>query len=110
MDKYIITYARVMGRDHLSRQMNRQDALRYIETDKYVVGVVSDGCGSGHFSEVGANLTADYVARRTVKYLQENTSLQSIPNIVASDLICALRSTMIVFDAKEQDVYDYLLA
>ena len=52
----------VVGRDHVAILKNNQDAFAIFDgkADKedVLIGVVCDGCGSGHHSEVGAQLAA----------------------------------------------------
>jgi hypothetical protein len=56
---------KVVGRDHLLDGRNCQDALYQlafeINGSPYVVGVVSDGCGEGQHSEIGAKLAAPFL-------------------------------------------------
>ena len=46
---------------------NCQDSVALLESDRYTVGVIADGCGSGAHSEIGANLTTDWWLK-TVTY------------------------------------------
>jgi hypothetical protein len=48
----------VTGRDHVTTGRNNQDAFCWSVTPEATVAVVSDGCGSGRHSEVGAQLGA----------------------------------------------------
>lgn len=58
----------VTGRDHFLAGENRQDALRVKHHDEdgkeFIVAVVSDGCGEGKYSEVGAHFTAETTLRK----------------------------------------------
>ena len=45
-----------MGKEHLRRGKNNQDAFYWRQTDDLTIAVVADGCGSGKFSEVGAQI------------------------------------------------------
>jgi hypothetical protein len=53
----------VIGRYHLHKNMNNQDALVVLKSEDKIVAVVCDGCGSGEKSEVGANLGASIIAK-----------------------------------------------
>lgn len=55
--------AQHIGRTHLLDGRNRQDALRVVEGDSYVIGVICDGCSEGQYSEVGANLGAEIFSK-----------------------------------------------
>ena len=48
----------VIGRDHVRLGRNNQDAFCWSATPHATVAVVADGCGSGRYSEVGAQLGA----------------------------------------------------
>lgn len=52
----------VAGRDHVHAGRNNQDALCVLTEPEVTVAVVCDGCSSGRFSEVGAQLGARLVA------------------------------------------------
>ena len=49
--------AATLGRDHAVLRRNRQDAAAAEAIGEAAFGVVSDGCGEGSASEVGALLT-----------------------------------------------------
>ena len=53
----------VTGLEHVRLGRNNQDALAACELGGLLSVVVTDGCGSGAFSEVGARLGASYFAR-----------------------------------------------
>jgi hypothetical protein len=52
------------GREHLRCARNNQDGWAVVTEDDVVVAVVTDGCGSGAHSEVGAQLGARFLAHR----------------------------------------------
>jgi hypothetical protein len=53
----------VAGRDHKALLKNNQDAYVFEARKDALVGVVADGCGSGAWSEVGAQLGARLVVQ-----------------------------------------------
>lgn len=64
----------ITGRDHLQplKWSNGQDGLctlDLIEKSGIAIAVVSDGCGSGQHSEVGAKIAARFVAQSILRYL-----------------------------------------
>ena len=58
-----VAVASVLGSDHARVGRNNQDAALVVRGDRFLLGVVSDGCGSCHRSEVGAVLATRLVAR-----------------------------------------------
>jgi hypothetical protein len=48
----------VLGREHAAAGRNNQDAFCWLSAPGLTLGVVSDGCGSGRHSELGARLGA----------------------------------------------------
>ena len=50
-----------IGTDHQFSMRNRQDYCNFFEDDKYIIGVVCDGCSEGKHSEVGAALVGNFI-------------------------------------------------
>ncbi|MDJ0897902.1 MAG: protein phosphatase 2C domain-containing protein [Xenococcus sp. MO_188.B8] len=72
----------VRGREHLRLERNNQDAYAILRNEQYTVAVVCDGCGSGQYSEVGAQIGA----RLTIESLTRALSSQSSKgNPISSD-------------------------
>ncbi len=65
MIKKIIS-ASIIGISHRKLFYNNQDAYKIIHKEDFVVGVVCDGCGSCMNSDIGAKLTAEFVANYCV--------------------------------------------
>ena len=63
----------VQGRDHDRIGLNNQDAFAWSCTERAIVAVVCDGCGSGAHNEVGAWMGA----RLTVQILKKLTEKQA---------------------------------
>lgn len=63
MTSYAVTTASVVGRDHARLFRNNQDGVAARLDGGVAVAVVTDGCGSGASSEVGARLGARYLAQ-----------------------------------------------
>jgi hypothetical protein len=73
-----------MGRDHLVREANAQDAFAVrtgVSTSgaAYVAAVVTDGCGSAPRSEIGAALLARLVADEAERGLSRGLSAAELP-------------------------------
>ena len=58
-----IAAASVIGREHVRTGRNNQDSLHVCTQGEVLAAVVTDGCGSGAHSEVGAQLGARCVGR-----------------------------------------------
>ncbi|MDR2540522.1 MAG: protein phosphatase 2C domain-containing protein [Candidatus Peribacteria bacterium] len=67
-----IAGASVAGTNHLKRGMNNQDHFHWIRTDDYIIAIVSDGCGSTKYSEVGSRLLSTIFAHYVAKYLERS--------------------------------------
>lgn len=70
-----IAGASVIGRSHRIEGKNNQDSFFYLENDKMIIGLVSDGCGSGKNSEVGAKLGVRMIANAIVDTIAEKDIL-----------------------------------
>lgn len=69
----------VAGRDHKALLKNNQDAYVFESRHDALVGVVADGCGSGAWSEVGAQLGARLVVQAVHRWYS------SCPELFAQD-------------------------
>jgi hypothetical protein len=65
----------VPGREHLRVFRNNQDGAAVVRTGERVVAVVTDGCSSGRYSEVGARLGASWLARRLSSGFEQDTEV-----------------------------------
>lgn len=71
--------AQIIGRDHLIRQANRQDAHALLQNETFTVAVLCDGCGEGEHSEIGATLAAQFLAARALEAAEQGVPLAEIP-------------------------------
>lgn len=71
VDDVQIAAGSVAGRHHRLRGANGQDALHWAREGAHLVAVVSDGCGSGAHSEVGARLGASLAVRALLEALRD---------------------------------------
>ncbi len=53
----------VVGKEHRYAGRNNQDAFMISEENDFLVAVVADGCGSGKYSEVGAQIGCRLIAK-----------------------------------------------
>ncbi len=63
-DRFFVTGGAIIGREHLRLHRNNQDGLAIRRSADSIVAVVTDGCSSGRYSEVGARLGAAWLAAR----------------------------------------------
>lgn len=75
--------ASILGRDHLAREVNGQDALAVQQgvspTHRpFLVAALSDGCGSSPYSELGARLLVQGVTLRAAQRLRHGASAESL--------------------------------
>lgn len=84
----------VPGRNHVLDGRNCQDALHHAFFEQqgrmYYLGVVADGCGSGRYSEVGAQLGVQFVAQALKTMLLDGTPLELLPESLFAKVITFL--------------------
>ena len=66
--QYVAAAGSIVGRDHVRLHKNNQDGFAIAMDDRVLVAAVTDGCGSGKYSEVGAKLAAAWLARCASTY------------------------------------------
>lgn len=83
-----IASASVMGRDHIAFSKNNQDSFASWVSEDHSAGfgIVSDGCGSGKRSEVGAALTSAFLSRRLKENLHLNRGRFTVEQMVTMSL------------------------
>jgi serine/threonine protein phosphatase PrpC len=70
-DSWTITSGVKIGHYHLEREGNCQDAATFGVMNDIVFGVVCDGCGSSEHSEVGSNLTSQFVVHKLAQFIEQ---------------------------------------
>ncbi len=80
--------ATVIGREHLRLNRNNQDGTWVLVDARSAVAVVTDGCSSQPFSEVGARLGAHALA--TLALQLEHVALDALPALAAEHLVAWL--------------------
>lgn len=83
----------VAGRDHRHSMKNSHDAWQAEVTDRGLVAVVCDGCGSCEHSEVGAWIAAEMIVKQTMAAIQQDPKCFS-PEHVAYGLERIQRSVL----------------
>jgi hypothetical protein len=72
-----IAAASVIGREHVRTGRNNQDSLHVCGEGDVLAAVVTDGCGSGAHSEVGAQLGARCVGRAVLSVLGQGVPVEA---------------------------------
>lgn len=57
----------VIGKDHRRAGRNNQDAYFFKKSGDFTVALVSDGCGSSRYSEVGAHLAVELIGNNLLE-------------------------------------------
>jgi len=80
----------VTGKDHRRDGKNNHDGCHYEFGSDYLIAVVTDGCGSGKHSEVGAKVGACMIvhaAAQLINYFgQDNTYWERVRQVVLAQL------------------------
>lgn len=100
-----------VGTDHVERGCNRQDAAWAACCEGAAFGLVSDGCGEGSASEVGALLSVR-TAARVLCELEPAVELARVPQLVLAQVTQALGAVLHAVAPREVEsfVADYLCA
>ncbi len=70
MARFELAGGTVIGRDHRHVGRNNQDAYTILANGPYTIAIVADGCSSGTFSEVGAQVGVRLVAENLRSQLE----------------------------------------
>lgn len=85
----------VTGRDHRLSGKNNQDAFHWVASERTLVAVIADGCGSCSHSEIGANIGVRLVAETiTARLMRMHDAAVSEPAFwerVRQDTLAQLR-------------------
>jgi hypothetical protein len=102
----------VTGREHVTIGRNNQDAFCWSATPEATVAVVADGCGSGRYSEVGAQLGARLLteaARAGARRFGDEEPAVVLEGIRV-DLLARLRALAVAMGGSYREVVgEYLL-
>lgn len=94
MSGFHLTTASVPGREHVRLSRNNQDGVCARVAGGVAVMVVTDGCGSGGSSEVGARLGAWFLAERIPALVREVGVGHELAERAADGLAQWLRTTV----------------
>jgi hypothetical protein len=112
MTLWSVEAAATLGRDHAVLRRNRQDAAAAGATREGAFGVVSDGCGEGSASEVGALLTVALARAALARGLACELGLDVIARLAADEVELGLAklARSIPQQGRTAFVHDHLLA
>lgn len=95
----------ITGRQHLIYGINCQDSLAtktfQHQKDTYYIGVVTDGCGEGARSEVGAHLASSFLLRQMESMIRHQTLAQDIPGRLFADSLEYLETVISGFTGQD---------
>lgn len=110
--KIRVREATITGSDHKRLGKNNQDSRRFggiqLDGQKYLFGVVCDGCSGGVHSETGAHLMASYISNEIPAILQLGLPLQDVPQALFTRCIgylSAVTAQTIVGDALQRTLF-----
>ncbi len=72
-DDFELAGGGVIGRDHHRSYGNYQDSFLIHQNDDCTIAIVTDGCGSSPYSEVGAQMGAHFVAKAVLNRVRRRT-------------------------------------
>ncbi len=82
LDKFEVASGSVRGRDHRETDKNNQDGFYIASACDALCAVVTDGCGSGKYSEVGAKIGARLVTEAIMREIEQSIRRGIIPKPV----------------------------
>ncbi len=110
MNKFEYCAGSLVGSNHRLFGKNNQDAYQVIDKENLLIAVVCDGCGSGPYSEVGAQLGSIHLIHEIEYYFSHglNAPSDKIFNKILSTFLFTLDS-FIPSRQLIQFINDYLL-
>jgi hypothetical protein len=107
--QFIVAAGSVQGREHARLQRNNQDGVAVSVTPERIVAVVSDGCGSGRSSEVGARLGAAWIAAQLPRFADGAPDAATLGARLTDGLAGYLRLIADGLGGTPDVLHDYLL-
>lgn len=114
-----IRSGRILGRDHVHVGRNCQDGCSHktvvVDGQTFQIGVVSDGCGEGSFSEFAGLLLPVYIVNQIAHLLRFETPVSQVPVSLYPNVIGMLESVRKLVPFSESPevvsfIKDHLLA
>lgn len=103
-EKYQLTGGTMVGRYHLGDHKvlvgkNNQDAYQYLVKDDYMIGVVSDGCGSTPYAEFGSRFLTNLITKELHRLLPEKGRFSMVMDALWHSTLYYMQSVaMTVFE------------
>ncbi len=118
MDNFEVATGTVVGRDHRKIGKNNQDAYYLRVNQDSIIGIVSDGCGSAKYSEVGAHLLVKLCGNTLNRYLEllqscidSNKRLANYWKLIQRKMLLELSKIALALGSDiKRVISDYLLA
>ncbi|KKN16292.1 hypothetical protein LCGC14_0977480 [marine sediment metagenome] len=85
-DLWSVSSATKIGHHHLYKGANCQDAAEFFATDEIICGIGCDGCGEGHYSEVGARMLCNFSLFEVARLHRLNFSPREIVKILFGNI------------------------
>lgn len=108
MSTWKIFSASASGSWHQSRNTPNQDAHQVVSLPNACLGFLADGCGSGKFSQVGAQLGVRFLSRHTTKLLQKGYPHDFIHSRLFTDLAEYLAALARLQNHDSQSLLDFV--
>lgn len=114
-EQFMIQGGSVIGSYHHKGFKNNQDALTIETTEKAIIGLVADGCGSGKHSEVGAKLGVRFMAnylRQMIEICPDELPVdwEYLLNLAARQFLLSLNQfNQCLGMVEKEDAYSYWL-
>ncbi len=71
MQKWILNSAKAIGLSHIDERIPCQDSVMTLSENGVDIAVLSDGCGSSHFSHYGSSIVVDVVGKYICNHFDE---------------------------------------
>lgn len=96
----------VIGRYHRQNNKNNQDASQVAVDENGLIAIVSDGCGSGKYSEFGARLAVNHLTAEGLKLLATESDHEVILSKLRFSMLKLMKQLLVSFS---QENYQFIL-
>lgn len=103
MKEFQMTYASIIGAVHEKLNYNNQDAVLVHRDKDLIIGLLSNGCGSGKYTEVGARLITNYIKN----YLLSHDLTQKHWQTAFKENILSFLKNLII-NQKEEEMIEFI--
>ncbi len=92
------------GREHLRAGKNNHDAFALRSEDEALAAVVTDGCGSGSHSELGARWGAECLVGSLLKHQKSGAALEEVAEKARQELLQEMRRLGVMLGVTRNDL------